>query len=103
MQAIDGQAFVRKVRANGSVRLDNRDYYVNTSLQSQYVTVRVDALNRQLIIEHRKQPIKRVPIKGLYHTILDFADYLELIREEARIAWRRYIRQRRRITMSVDS
>jgi len=45
---------------------------------------------------HHRQMIKTVPIKGLYHTSLDFADYLDLICAEARTEWRqtkRLVRQ----------
>jgi hypothetical protein len=63
--------------------------YVKQALAGQYVTVRVDAPQRQLVIEHDKRPIK-----GLYHEILSFETYFEAIRDEARLDWRRMLHER---------
>jgi hypothetical protein len=60
------------------------------------VTVRIDAPQRQLVIEHDKHPIKCIPIKGLYHEILSFETYFDAIREEARLDWRRMLHERQR-------
>jgi len=65
LHAIDGQHFVRKVRQNGTVLLDNVGYYVKQSLAGQYVDVSVDATTQQFVIWHQHQPYKRVAIKGL--------------------------------------
>jgi hypothetical protein len=96
LKAIDGRVYRRRVGHHGSIKLDNRYYYVKKALRGQYVNVKIDAKKRELIIEHRKRPIKHVPIKGLYHEILDFADYFELILKEAQVHWRRVQRQLRR-------
>ncbi len=94
LEAIDGQRYRRRVQHNGSIQMDHRRYYVKAQLAGQEVTVKIDASRRELVIEHHGQPVKRVPIKGLYHGELDFADYFELIRAEAREHWRRMQRQR---------
>jgi hypothetical protein len=60
------------------------------------VTVRIDAPQRQLVIEHDKHPIKCIPIKGLYHELLSFETYFDAIREEARLDWRRMLHERQR-------
>lgn len=95
LQAIHGRRYVRKVNYKGSIRIDNHDYYVKSRLQGQYVTVVVDAQQRRLVVEHNKQQVKSVAIKGLYHTPLPFEVYFELIQEEARVQWRRVLRERR--------
>jgi hypothetical protein len=95
LQAIDGLRYTRRINSQGSIRIDNRSYYVKEKWKGQHVTVKVSAGSGEFIVEYHNQPIKRVAIKGLYHEILDFADYLELIREEARIHYRRTQRERR--------
>jgi hypothetical protein len=57
---VDGQHFVRKVRANGSVLLDDVSYYVKQALAGQYVDICVDATTRELVVWHRHQPFKRL-------------------------------------------
>jgi hypothetical protein len=99
LHAVHGRRYRRRINRNGSIKVDNRSYYVRRALRGQYVTVRVDASTRQLVIEHHKRPIKRVPIKGLYHELLDFETYLDAIRAEARVDWRRTLRSLRRVTM----
>jgi hypothetical protein len=96
LAAIDGRRYRRRVTSRGTIRLDNRSYYVKQALAGQYVTVRVDAAQRQLVIEHDKRPIKCIPIKGLYNEILSFETYFEAIREEARLDWRRMLHERQR-------
>jgi len=97
--AIHGRRYRRRVKSNGAIRLDNRSYYVKRALQGQSVTVVVDGPARELIIEHHKQPIKRIPIKGLYSEPLDFEVYLDAIRKEAQTHWRLMLRYQRRVSM----
>lgn len=58
LKGIHGQHYVRKINTNGSIKIDNRSYYVKQALRDQYVTVKVDAQQRQLVIEHNKHVIK---------------------------------------------
>jgi len=102
LQEIDGRCYVRRIGANGSVRVANRDYYVQKRLQGQYVTVKVDAQARQLVILHNQQPLKRIAIKGLQGRELAFEAYVALIREEARYNWQRLLRQGKVATMSAN-
>lgn len=95
LKAIHGRRYVRKVNYRGAIQIDNHAYYIQSRLQGQYVTVGVDAQQRRLVIEHHKQRIKSVALKGLYHTLLPFEQYLKLIQEEARAQWRRLLRERR--------
>jgi hypothetical protein len=97
LKAIDGRVYRRRIDHNGGIRLDNQYYYVKKALYGQYVNVRIDAKKRELVIEHRRRPIKHKPIKELYHEILDFADYFELTLKEAQVHWRRAQRQLRRV------
>lgn len=97
LQAIDGQRYRRRVSSNGTITVDNRSYYVRSSLKGHYVTALVDARHRQLIVEHNKQAIKCIPIKGLYDDVLDFEDYYSAIRQEARTHWQRVTRRRYRV------
>jgi hypothetical protein len=94
LAAIDGRRYRRQVTSRGTIQLDNRSYYVKQAFAAQYVTVRVDAAQRQLVIEHDKRPIKQIPIKGLYCEILSFETYFDAIREEARLDWRQILQQR---------
>jgi hypothetical protein len=96
LAAIDGRRYRRRITSRGSIRIDNRSYYVKQALAGQYVTVRVDAAQRQLVIEHDKRPIKQIPIKGLYRETLSFETYFDAIREEARLDWRRMLQERQR-------
>jgi hypothetical protein len=96
LAAIDGRRYRRRITSRGTIQLDNRSYYVKQALAGHYVTVRVDAAQRQLVIEHDKHPIKQIPIKGLYREILSFETYFDAIREEARLDWRRMLHERQR-------
>jgi hypothetical protein len=96
LAAIDGRRYRRRVTSRGTIQLDNRSYYVQQALAGQFVTVRVDAAQRQLVIEHDKRPIKQIAIKGLYREILNFETYFDAIREEARLDWRRMLHERQR-------
>ena len=87
--------FKRRVRSNGTVTIDKHNYYVKRTLKGRYVVLRVDAFNRQFEVELDHQTFKTIPIKSLYNEELDFADYVELIREEA-ISERRLTERRRR-------
>jgi hypothetical protein len=98
LQAIHGSRYRRRVNRNGTITLDQRMYYVRQALKGQYVTVVVDASHRQLVVEHNKQPIKRIPIKGLYNEVLTFEDFYSAMQTEARTHWRR-ITRRRWVTM----
>ncbi len=80
---VDGQHFVRKVRANGTVLLDDVSYYVKQALAGQYVDICVDASARELVVWHQHQPLKRLAIKGLQNTLLPFEQFVALMAEQA--------------------
>ncbi len=83
---------MRKVRRDGSVRVAEASYYVKQALAGQHVVLQVDAATRTLAVTHGGQVLKRLPIKGLRGAPLAFADYLALMREEARADWRAWRR-----------
>ena len=53
----------RRVKSNGSILINNRTYYVKRTLQGQSVTVVVDGVARELIIEHNKHVTSTFPSK----------------------------------------
>ena len=86
---VDGQHFIRKVRANGSILLDDVSYYVKQTLAGHYIDVCLDASHQELVIWHQHQPIKRLAIKGLSHTRLSFEQFVSAMAEQARSEQRR--------------
>lgn len=98
LDSYHGRKFRRKVQANGSVRVDNRSYYVGKQWKGQKVLLCIDAKRREFQIMQARQIIKTVPIKGLYDEILEFEVYLKLVCKEAHTEWRhvkRLVRKRR--------
>jgi len=95
LDAVDGRHYVRKVRRDGSVRVAEASYYVKQALVGQHVVLRVDAATRTLTVTHGGQVLKRLPIKGLRGELLAIADYLALMRQEARADWRAWRRRQR--------
>jgi hypothetical protein len=96
LQHIDGARFMRKVRSNGSVLIDDVPYYLKHTLSGQYVDVCVHAAKQELVVWHRHQPIKRLPIKGLKKSLLTFEQFVALMAHEALSEHRRLLYARRR-------
>jgi transposase InsO family protein len=84
VQLVTGQCFVRKVRQDTSILLDDLPYYVTRALVGQEVQVRVDAETNELVVEHEGQEVRRWPIKGLAHRRMPFDEYVEWVAEQAR-------------------
>jgi hypothetical protein len=80
---VHGKHFLRKVRANGTVRLGEGSYYVHTTLSGQYVDLCVDAYQQLFVIWHRNRVLKQVPIKGLHRTLLPFEQFATLMGQQA--------------------
>lgn len=102
LSAYDGQLFRRVVSYNGSVDVDKHSYYIGRHLRGQRVILRLEATQEQFECLLQGQVIKRLPIKGLYHGTLPFADYVELICQEARSEARR-LRQHRKLRAQTRS
>jgi Integrase core domain len=94
LRTVHGRRFPRKVRRDGSVLVAEATYYVKQALAGQRVVVQVDADAKTLVVSHRHEVIRRVPIKGLCGERLAFADFVERIRREARSDWRAWLRHR---------
>lgn len=99
---IDGQVFKRRVDAAGTIRLDKHRYYIRRDLRGRYVLLQIDAPNRQVLVLLNNELIKTMPLKGLHHQPLPFADYLNLIQTEAISQWRRYLHTAKRYVRFVD-
>jgi len=78
------------------VLIDDVSYYVSQTLAGRYVDVSVDALSQVFVICSYQQPIKQLPIKGLYGCLLRFEDFVAHMEQEARSERRRLLWQRRR-------
>ncbi len=83
LAVLDGQRYVRKVRSNGTVKVDNVYYYIDQAWAGNYVSLQVDATQQTFVVEYREQPIKTLPIKGLVGTCLPLEVYLEHMAQEA--------------------
>jgi hypothetical protein len=82
--ALDGQRFVRKVRADTSVSVDDERYYISQALVGQQITLRVDATSGEFVVEQQEKEVKRLPIKGLGSRPLPFDAYVARMCAEAR-------------------
>ncbi len=91
---VDGQHVVRKIRANGTILLDDVSYYVKQALAGQYVDICVDAATRELVVWCQHRPVKRLAIKGLHQKRLPFEQFVELMAEQACSEERRLQRAR---------
>ena len=85
IDALDGVQFVRKVQRNTSVRLDEVRYYATQELVGKYVTLRIEAATRSLLIEYEGQEYKRVAIQGTGLGRIPFATFVERLCQEARL------------------
>jgi transposase InsO family protein len=80
---VHGQHFVRKVRANGTVRIGEGSYYVHLNRIGQYVDLCVDAPRQVFVVSHQQHVFKQVPIKGLQKTLLPFEEFAALMCQQA--------------------
>ena len=63
-------------------------YYVQKALAGDRVVLEVDADTGELVVWHRKVPIKRLELKGLKNRPLAFDNCVDQLRQEAHQAWR---------------
>ncbi len=91
---VDGQHFIRKIRANGTILLDDVSYYIKQALAGHYIDVSLDASHQELVIWHQHQPIKRLAIKGLHKTRMPFEQFVTVMAQQARSEQRRLQRAR---------
>ena len=86
--AIHGEHYARKVGPDGCVKLGDKRYYVQKDLAGRHVALEVDAPARELVVWHRKEVLKRLPLKGLSQRPQAFDEFVDQLREEARTQWR---------------
>ena len=84
LQAIDGRRYVRKVRSDGSVSIDQVLYYLSRDLVGKSVVLRLDATAREFVVEDRGYEVKRLAIKGLGSPLMPFDAYVTRMCAEAR-------------------
>jgi hypothetical protein len=85
---LHGRCYTRRINSNGQVQIGKQSYYINKKLSGRYVVLRIDGQKRHFVVEHKRQALKYLPIKGLFNQKMPFHDYLNVIREEARSEWR---------------
>ena len=68
--------------------IGERYYYVQKALAGERVVLEVDADTGELVVWHRQVPIKRLELKGLRNRPLAFDDFVDQLRQEARLSWR---------------
>lgn len=61
--AWDGRMYVRKVGRNGSVKLDDEQYWPGKAYAGQYVLLQIEAATRSFVIEDATKVIRSVPIR----------------------------------------
>ena len=101
LRHVHGQHFIRKVRHNGTVVLDDVAYYVQQALVGHYVDLCVNAVQQEFIVWHEQQPLKRIPLKGLYKRLLTFEEFVAVMEQQALTEQRRLQQARRRA--SIDA
>jgi transposase InsO family protein len=84
ISAMDGQQYVRKVQQDTSVTIGAGRYYITRALIGMQVTLQIDAAARTFVVAHEGQEVKRVPIQGTGRGRVPFAQFVELLCEEAR-------------------
>jgi transposase InsO family protein len=82
--ALSGQRYVRKVMQDTSVTVGTGRYYIKQALVGQYVTMRIDASDRTMVVEYEGEELKRVAIAGTGRGRVRFEQFVELLCEEAR-------------------
>jgi hypothetical protein len=92
VDSLQGQAFARRIGADGSVTVDHDLYYLKQALAGQQVVLFVNAPERAFDVCLGPTFLKRLPIKGLHGAEMLLEHYLTLIQEEARSEerWLRY-------------
>lgn len=91
---VHGLHTVRKVRANGTILLDDVPYYIQQAMAGQYVDIRLDATAQTIEVGQKGQLLKRLAIKGLKRTHLPYAAFVELMAEEALAEYRKALRRK---------
>lgn len=97
LEQVHHKPFARTVRANGSVVINQQDYYVRRALAGQQVICFVNAPEKCFDIWQAGGPLKQVAIRGLQGATLPFDEYVERMKQEARSEYRRYLQTHLRV------
>lgn len=98
LERVDGQAFARKVQSDASLTINHERYYVPRALAGQQITCLINAPQKQFDIWHAGVCMASVPIKGLSGKTVPFDEYVELMKQEARSEYRRYLQTHPRLS-----
>lgn len=98
---VHGHHFVRKVRANGTVRIAEGSYYVHMNKIGQYVDLCVDAPRQVFVVSSQQHVLKQVPIKGLQRTLLPFEEFATLMCQQALSEQRRLLQTQQEATTTA--
>lgn len=97
LDALQGQAFARRVGADGCVTVDHEPYYISQALAKQQVVLFVNAAERAFDVWLGSEGLKRIPIKGLQGAEMPLDQYIRLMQEQARSQERRLQLAHRRL------
>ena len=97
LDTLQGQAFARRVGADGCVTLDHEPYYISQALVKQQVVLFVNAAERVFDVWLGSEGVKGIPIKGLHGAEMPLDQYIRLMQEEARSEERRLQLAHRRL------
>ena len=89
-------SFRRRVRSSGTVSVDTHSYYIGKRFAGQRVLLSVDAPTQQFQVWIGNQPVKVLPIHGLFYGEMPFTDYVDFMIDAARSEQKR-LRQKRRL------
>lgn len=76
--------FRRRVNAGGAIQVDRFSYYVGKQHADTTVLVHLDGLKARLLITQNGKLLTILALKGIHPELLALADYLDLIKAEAR-------------------
>jgi len=101
LQVSDGLHLVRRVRHDGSVRVDLKSYYVGRALAGRHVALHLSAAKRALLVVHERRVIKTLPLKGLRGKTVRFEACVQLMKGQARSEHRLRNAQERRVRLGA--
>jgi Integrase core domain len=97
LETIHGQAFARKVGADGSVDVDDEHDYISQAYASQQVVLFVNAPEKTFGVWLDGRVIKSVPIKGLGDREMGWEDSVAFMKQQARSEERRLLEKQHRM------
>ena len=81
---VAGQQFVRRVRKDTSISVDDDRYYVSRESIGRELTIGVESATKALVARYEGAEIKRWPLKNAGFPSMAFDAYVEWIAEQAR-------------------